>query len=123
MESGEAVFEHAAVEQVDFILLCGDLLNPVATGANGPSFLLDQFEQLAKHKIQVYWAGGQVDDPDRWPDAVALPSNVHLFTKRQVESLTYRRNGSSLASIIAEAPMDVSRSEPPSMRRNPTIFL
>ncbi len=32
----EAIFEHAMVEQVDFMLLTGDLLNPVATGAMGP---------------------------------------------------------------------------------------
>lgn len=102
-KAAEAVFEHAVVEQVDFVLLTGDLLNPIATGANGPAFLLDQFEQLAKHKIAVYWAGGQVDDPDRWPEAVSLPSNVHFFSKRQIEPVTFRRNGTPLALLLGRS--------------------
>lgn len=102
-KAAEAMFEHAVMEQVDFIVLSGDVLNPIATGAMGPAFLLEQFETLAKNKIGVYWAGGQVDDPDRWPDAVSLPSNVHYFSKKQVECLVYRRNGSSLASILGKS--------------------
>ncbi len=102
-KAAESVFEQALVDSVDFILLSGDLVNPVATGAAGPAFLLDHFEELQKHKISVYWAGGQVDDPDRWPDAVGLPSNVHLFSKRQVETVVYRRNGAPIATLIGRS--------------------
>ncbi len=102
-KAAEAVFEHAMVEQVDFLVLTGDLLNPVATGAAGPAFLLEHFDELAKKNIQVYWAGGHADDPDRWPDAVALPANVHLFTKRQVESTIFRRNGHALVTLIGRS--------------------
>ena len=105
-KAAESVFEQALVDSVDFILLSGDLVNPVATGAAGPAFLLDHFEELQKHKISVYWAGGQVDDPDRWPDAVGLPSNVHLFSKRQVETVVYRsaRDGSDRETLTWHAP-------------------
>jgi DNA repair protein SbcD/Mre11 len=102
-KAAEAVFETAIVENVDFVLLSGDLLNPLSCGACGPAFLLEQFEQLAQRKIQVYWAGGVVDDPDRWPDAVTLPSNVHLFSKRQMEPVIYRRNGFPLATILGRS--------------------
>ncbi len=102
-KAAEAVFETAVIENVDFVLLSGDLLNPVSCGACGPAFLLEQFEELAKHKIQVFWAAGSVDDPDRWPDAVVLPSNVHLFSKRQMEPVIYRRNGSALATILGRS--------------------
>jgi len=102
-KSAEAIFETAIIENVDFVLLAGDLLNPVSCGAAGPAFLIQQFEDLQKRNIQVYWAGGQVDDPDRWPDAVALPSNVHLFSKRQLEPVIYRRNGFALATILGRS--------------------
>lgn len=102
-KAAEAVFETAVVENVDFVLLSGDLLNPLTCGATGPAFLLDQFEQLAQRKIQVFWAAGQVDDPDRWPEAVSLPSNVHLFSKKQLEPVVYRRNGFALATILGRS--------------------
>ncbi len=102
-KAAEAVFETALVENVDFVILSGDILNPISCGACGPAFLLDQFERLAARKIPVYWAGGTVDDPERWPDAVALPSNVHYFSKKQVEPIVYRRNGSPLATIVGRS--------------------
>lgn len=102
-KAAEAVFESAIVEAVDFVLLSGDLLNPISTGAAGPAFLLEHFERLAQRKIPIYWAGGTVDDPDRWPDAVPLPSNVHYFSKKQVEPMVFRRNGSPLATIIGRS--------------------
>jgi DNA repair protein SbcD/Mre11 len=102
-KAAESIFEQAVVDNVDFILLCGDLLNPIATGAAGPAFVLDHFEELNRHKIAVYWAGGQVDDPERWPEAVALPANVHLFSKRQVEQVSFRRNGLPVATIVGRS--------------------
>jgi DNA repair exonuclease SbcCD nuclease subunit len=101
--AAEAVFEAAIVENVDFVLLTGDLLNPISCGAAGPAFLMEQFERLSQRKIEVYWAGGTVDDPDRWPDAVLLPDNVHLFSKKQVEPFVFRRNGFPLATILGRS--------------------
>ena len=43
------------------------------------------------------------DDPDRWPDAVSLPPNVHLFSKRQVETTIYRRNSLPIATLIGRS--------------------
>ncbi len=55
-KAAEAVFEHAILENVDFVLLCGDLLNPISSGACGPAFLIEQFELLRERNIAVYWA-------------------------------------------------------------------
>ncbi|MCA9191289.1 MAG: DNA repair exonuclease [Planctomycetales bacterium] len=107
--AAEAVFEHALLENVDFVVLAGDLLNPTTTGAQGLAFLLEQFEQLKSRGIAVYWAGGSVDDPDRWPDAVKLPSNVHVFSKKEVESVAFRRHQTTLATIMGRS-MDNSQT-------------
>jgi DNA repair exonuclease SbcCD nuclease subunit len=102
-KAAEAFFESALIENVDFVLLTGDLLNPNTTGAAGPAFLLDHFERLAQRNITIYWAGGSVDDPDRWPEAVTLPSNVHYFSKKEVQSVVFRRNGTALATILGRS--------------------
>lgn len=102
-KAAEAVFEHAVLENVDFIILAGDVLNPVSTGAQGIAFLLDHFETLRTRGIQVYWAGGVVDDVDRWPSAIALPPNVHVFSNKQAESFVFRRNQSALATIVGRS--------------------
>lgn len=102
-KAAESVFEHAIVDNVDFLVLVGDLLNPVSAGASGVAFLLDQFESLAQRKIQVYWAGGGADDPDRWPECVSLPSNVHVFSKKQVEQVIFRRNSFPLVTLLGRS--------------------
>ena len=45
-KAAEAVFEHAVVENVDFVVLAGDVLHPLTSGAQGVAFLLDQFQTL-----------------------------------------------------------------------------
>ncbi len=102
-KAAEAIFEHAIVENVDFIVLAGDLLNPLTCGAQGPAFLLEHFETLQKRNIQVYWAGGSIDDPERWPEAVALPENVHVFSKHEVETFVYRRHQTSLVTLLGRS--------------------
>lgn len=101
-KAAESVFEHAVLESVDFVILGGDLLNPIASGACGPAFLLEQFEQLRERNIAVYWAGGIVDDSERWPDAVILPPNVHRFEKK-TEAIVHRRSGVPLATILGRS--------------------
>lgn len=102
-KAAEAIFDYAVVENVDFVVLAGDILNPMHCGAQGPAFLLDQFETLRERGIQVYWAAGNVDDPERWPDAVPLPSNVHLFPKHQVEAVVFRRNQIPLVTLLGRS--------------------
>jgi DNA repair exonuclease SbcCD nuclease subunit len=102
-KAAATVFEHALSEHVDFVLLAGDIVNPATTGAQGVAFLLEHFEALKGKRIEVFWVGGSVDDPDRWPSSIALPSNVHLFSKKQAEQLIFRRNQSALVTVIGRS--------------------
>lgn len=101
-KAAESVFEHALVEAVDFVILSGDLVNPIASGALGPAFLLEQFQRLHEQGIAVYWAGGFADDIDRWPHAVSLPPNVFRFEKK-VGSITHRRAGMGIATLVGRS--------------------
>ncbi len=101
--AAEAIFENALLDNADFVVLCGDLLQPASSGACGPAFILEQFESLNERKIPIYWIGGSVDAADRWPEAVALPPNVHRFSDRKTEQVIFRRAGVPLASIIGRS--------------------
>jgi DNA repair exonuclease SbcCD nuclease subunit len=97
--AAEQVFETALAEDVDAVLLSGDVLDVDRAGPPAIVLLLDQFARLAERKIPVFWAGGSVDAPDAWPRSVALPSNVHVFPIGRVESLDLTRAGEAIARI------------------------
>src|SRR5262245_59140802 len=77
--AAERVFDIALNEQVDFVVLSGDVVHLESAGPRALVFLAEQFQRLAERDIQVYWAGGNVDPPESWPAALHLPSNVHRF--------------------------------------------
>lgn len=102
-KAAESVFEHAVLENVDFVVLAGDILNPASCGAKGIAFLLDHFEVLRSRGIQVYWACGKADDVGLWPSTIPLPSNVHRFPSNQTERFMVRRNQSVLATVVGRS--------------------
>jgi DNA repair exonuclease SbcCD nuclease subunit len=97
--AAEQVFETALAEDVDAVLLAGDILNVDRAGPPAIVLLLDQFARLAERKIAIYWAGGAVDTPDSWPRSIALPSNVHVFPIGHVESHDLTRAGQTIARV------------------------
>jgi DNA repair protein SbcD/Mre11 len=97
--AAEQVFETALAEDVDAVLLAGDVLNVDRAGPPAIVLLLDQFARLAERGIQIYWAGGAVDLPDSWPRSVMLPSNVHVFPIGRVETLDLARAGDVIARV------------------------
>ena len=119
-DSARAVFDTALAEEVDFVVLSGNLLKARHTGPRGPLFLLEQFERLAESDIRVYWAGGRVDPPEAWPPSIRLPSNVHLFQVGAPEEIIHRRSDTPLARIVGASrsgdgrfrPRDFSPEEP-----------
>ncbi|HMP79524.1 MAG TPA: metallophosphoesterase, partial [Pirellulaceae bacterium] len=95
--AAERIFDLAVAERVDFVLLAGDILDIEQGGCRPAAFLLSQFERLAEKNIQVFWCGGEVDHPERWPAAVDLPQNVVLFCSTIVEESIAMRRGVPLA--------------------------
>lgn len=99
--SARRVFDTAIEQSADFIVLAGDVIDAQSAGPRAIGFLIEQFERLAEQNIAVYWAGGQVDEPDNWPAAIGLPANVHVFGKgKKAESVTHERHGHAVATIV-----------------------
>jgi len=100
LQAAARVFETAILEDVDFVILAGDVINPHTAGPHAMAFLLDQFEQLRDHKIAVYWCGGREDPPEAWPEAVPLPENVQRFPQGKVKPIIHRSGEQPLARIV-----------------------
>ncbi len=111
---GERIFDLAISERVDFVLLAGDIVDLNQGGPRAAAFLLGQFERLADKGIEVYWCGGNVDHPDRWPSAIELPDNVVVFASSLVEQAQQIRGDEVVATLFG--------SGHESRRRNPSEF-
>ena len=87
--AAEKVVNAALAEQADFVVLSGDIADVELAGPHGVAFLQRQFLRLAERTIPVYWAGGRIDRPERWPAALRLPDNVFRFSSRRPEDFVY----------------------------------
>lgn len=96
----ERLTDLALAEQVDFVVLSGNLLEAEATGPRGPLFLAEQFARLGARGIAVYWAGGETDPPENWPAFAPLSENVHVFPERSVEEIVHHRDGRAVARLF-----------------------
>jgi DNA repair exonuclease SbcCD nuclease subunit len=103
--AAEQVFDAAIVEEVDFVVLAGDVIDVEHAEAGAIAFLLEQFARLDERGIAVYWAGGVVDPPRRWPASVALSRAVHVFAdgsveETAVEAIVHHRDKQPLAVLV-----------------------
>ncbi len=96
----KAIFDAALSDNIDFLVLSGDLLNPQAAGPYGMNLLLEQFEKLNQAKTPVYWAAGRVDDPQKWPQACMFPPNVTVFSKDRATEIDVVRGGRTICRIV-----------------------
>lgn len=103
------VFQAAIDESCDFILLTGDLVNVRKCGPRGPVFLAEQLERLAARSIEVYWAGGAVDNPDDWPAEWLENPILHRFGFDRVEEIVQEKNGEALVCILGVGGNDLRK--------------
>src|SRR5262245_12489734 len=76
LKAAERIFDAAIDQQVDFVVLSGDVIDEAEAGPREWLFLVDQFERLAERKISIYWCGGASDSRCDWPTYVSWPRNV-----------------------------------------------
>lgn len=119
-KAAEAVFEAALVENVDFVVLAGDLLNPATAGPRGVALLLEYFDQLSERQIPVLWAAGVADDPQKWPEAVPLPDCVTLFPRNRTVTVPVQRGGTTICHVTGRSSEGRSALHVPSFRVDPS---
>jgi len=99
LEALRAIVDVAIEEQVEFIVLAGDVVDPHQGGPRALAYLSEQFRRLAEADIAVYWAGGRVDSPERFPKDWLVADNVHYFATKQIEQIVHERDGEPIASV------------------------
>jgi hypothetical protein len=106
----ERLFRKVIEENVEFLILSGDILNCHLSPPGNFLFLLEQFEQLKKAGIAVYWAGGEFDSPEDWSTAFPLPDNVHTFPSNSIQEYYIHRTGESENITVAKI-VGISRNQ------------
>ncbi|MCL2743856.1 MAG: metallophosphoesterase [Planctomycetaceae bacterium] len=108
--AAERLFQTVLEENVDFLILSGNVLNANLAPPGILLFLLEQFEKLHKADIAVYWAGGEFDSPEDWHTAFPLPDSVRLFPSNTIQEFAvferqqtadFRRQGTDDKTPIA----------------------
>jgi len=101
--AAQRVFDAALEERVDFLVLCGDLIDLKRPSPRALAFLLDHFEQLDRQGIAVYWAAGRLDPPQDWPPAAPLPRRVRVLNTTAPEELSHFRGSRPVANLVGRS--------------------
>lgn len=99
----ERVFDVALLEEVDFIVLSGNLCHLSQTGPGTALFLIEQFERCATQRIPIYWAGGPHDSPEDWHSVFTLPPNVHRFSSETVQEFFWERDNIPAVRLVGRS--------------------
>lgn len=94
-ESFKTLVNYALQEEVDFIVIAGDVFDDHNRTLRAEVFLKEQFERLKKEQIFVYMAHG---NHDPLSDSVVTdwPENVSVFDKNVETYQTITKNGEKI---------------------------
>lgn len=99
-EAFRSVIETAIKEQVDFVVLAGDIFDNSHPSYADFSLFLSGLKQLQEAGIPVYFVTGNHDPYISWDNSFAvLPENVHLLGATKPEFACYKKDGKPLALI------------------------
>ncbi len=103
----ESIFTAALAEEVDCVLLTGDVLSADEPGPRSLVFFVEQCERLAARGIPVYWSLGGDDPPPRWQPASLLPDSVYRLGGKDREVSHPLKNG-TVVRLIGPAEQKVT---------------
>ena len=94
--SFQKIVNDAINEQVDFILLAGDLFDRDNQTPKTYDFFQKEMEKLNENNIDVYMIFGNHDYFDLNRDVISFPKNVHVFSN-DVETKSLTVDGKTIA--------------------------
>ncbi|MCP8968201.1 metallophosphoesterase family protein [Ectobacillus ponti] len=98
-QSFRRIVDLAVKQQVDFVLLAGDIYDQEAQTLAAQLFMREQLQRLSKAGIAVYMSYGNHDHMGGKRAAWSVPEHVHVFTEPVVEKKPFFRDGELLAYI------------------------
>lgn len=106
----ERLFDVALRENVDFVIVAGDLYDEDSRSVKANSFLSEQFERLAQEDIPAYISYGNHDPVGTATTYVDLPDNVHEFDHEEPEEFLYPNSDTPEARIWGQSYRDKHES-------------
>lgn len=85
----ERLIDVAIDEEVDFLVIAGDLYDNDARSVQANTFLAEQFERLNDVGVPVYLIYGNHDPVGRATTYVELPENVHELDDEEAEEVAF----------------------------------
>ncbi len=99
-EAFRKVISTALTEQVDFVVISGDVFDNSRPSYADFSLFIKGLQQLDDAGIPVYFVTGNHDPYISWDNSFAsLPSNAHLLGATKPEFICYKRDNQPLALI------------------------
>lgn len=91
------VFDRALAEQVDFVLLAGDLFDRAEQSVAAQAYLIEQFDRLAQAKIPVILGFGNHDYLADQHLSIAYPDNVTVLGPQVTTTTLTLQDGTTVA--------------------------
>ena len=95
----DRVIETALREQVDFVLIAGDIYDGRDRSLRAQLRFRDGLARLARSGIESFVVFGNHDPLDGWSARIAWPAGVHLFSADEVQAVPVVRDGLRLATV------------------------
>ncbi|MEW9669083.1 metallophosphoesterase [Ammoniphilus sp. 3BR4] len=98
-QSYQRLIDFCIEEQVDFLLLSGDIYNSSDRSLRAQLRFKEGLEKLASFGISSYVIHGNHDPLDGYRARLTWPEQVHFFGGEEVEAIPHRKQGRELARI------------------------
>ncbi len=97
-EAFDAVIELCRQQEVDFLLVAGDVYDGADRSLRAQLRFRDGLARLAEQGIRAYVVHGNHDPLDGWSHALQMPATVHVFGE-QPDSVVFEKQGVPVARI------------------------
>ncbi|QQS40263.1 MAG: DNA repair exonuclease [Acidobacteriota bacterium] len=98
-ESFERIVGLCIEREVDFLIIAGDVYDSANRSVSTQIKFAKQLGRLNDIGMPVYLVCGNHDPLSEWLDAAKLPPNVHRFSSKEIERVTFEREGERVADI------------------------
>ena len=102
----ERMFDTAIEENVDFVVIAGDLYDEDSRSVKANTFLKEQFDRLADQEIPAYISYGNHDPVGGATTYLDLPENVYEFNHEDPEEFNYPNEDAPEARIWGQSYRD-----------------
>lgn len=94
-----ACLQHGA----DFLVLAGDVYNQAEKSLRAQFAFRDACTKLDEGGVRVFVARGNHDPSSGWSAGLAMPANVHVFSDREVERVSFERDDEELCALYGRS--------------------